>query len=76
MDELIRQLQAKTGLGADKIRQVVDGVMDFLEDKLPAPVAAQVRGLIEGGTDSAEALLGQAKDMLGGIMGRGDRREG
>lgn len=50
--------------------------MDFLEDKLPAPVAAQVRGLIEGGTDSAEALLGQAKDMLGGIMGRGDRREG
>jgi len=81
VDELIKQLQAKTGLEVDQIKSVVSGVVDFLGDKLPGPIAGQVKKLL--GDDSGEAdtggdegggggLMGKAKDMLGGLMGRND----
>ncbi|MDJ0960549.1 MAG: hypothetical protein QNJ88_07820 [Acidimicrobiia bacterium] len=76
MDELIKQLQEKTGLGVDQIKSVVSGVMDFLGDKLPGPIADQVKKLLgdeggdgDGGGDEGGGLLDQAKDMLGGFMG-------
>lgn len=80
MDELIKQLQEKTGLGVDQIKSVVNGVMDFLGDKLPGPIASQVKKLLgdesEGGGDDAggegEGLMDKAKDMLGGFMGGND----
>ena len=77
MDQLIKQLQEKTGLGVDQIKSVIDGVMDFLGDKLPGPLADQVKGFLgddEGGDegDSGGGLMDQAKDMLGGMMGGGN----
>jgi len=80
MDELIKQLQEKTGLGADQIKSVVSGVMDFLGDKLPGPIASQVRSFLgddeggddAGGDDDGGGIMDKAKDMLGGIMGGND----
>ena len=78
MDELIKQLQEKTGLGADQIKSVVEGVAGFLGDKLPGPIGDQVSKLL-GGDDSGDGggdddgggggLMDQAKDMLGGFLG-------
>lgn len=79
MDELIKQLQEKTGLGVDQIKSVVNGVMDFLGDKLPGPIAGQVKKLLgdegdggDAGGDDDGGLVDKAKDMLGGFMGGND----
>ena len=53
MDELIKQLQEKTGLGVDQIKSVLAGVKDFLGDKLPGPLASQVNKFL--GDDAGEA---------------------
>ena len=73
MDELIKQLQEKTGLGVDQIKSVVSGVADFLGDKLPGPLGDQVSKLLGGddaaGDDDGGGLLDKAKDALGGLLG-------
>lgn len=74
MDELIKQLQEKTGLGVDQIKSVVSGVADFLGDKLPGPIGSQVSKLLGGGDDEpgeddGGGLLDKAKDALGGLLG-------
>ena len=74
MDDLIKQLQDKTGLDVDKIKSVLEGVAEFLSDKLPGPIGDQVGKLLGGGDgggddDGGGGLLDQAKGMLGGLMG-------
>jgi hypothetical protein len=73
VDDLIKQLQEKTGLGVDQIKSVVQGVMDYLGDKLPGPIADQVNKFLGEGGGEADGgggdLMGKAKDMLGGFMG-------
>jgi hypothetical protein len=71
VDDLIKQLTEKTGLGADKIKEVVSGVMDFLGDKLPGPIASQVKKLLgddggNGGGDDDGGLMDKAKGLFGG----------
>lgn len=78
MDDLIKQLEEKTGLDVDKIKTVIEGVMNFLGDKLPDPIADHVKKLLGGdggegdgnddGGDGGGDLLGQAKDLLGGLL--------
>jgi hypothetical protein len=79
VDELIKQLQEKTGLGVEQIKSVVNGIKDFLGDKLPGPVADQVNKFLgdegDGGGDAGgegEGLMDKAKDALGGFMGGND----
>jgi hypothetical protein len=71
VDELIKQLQEKTGLGVDQIKTVISGVADFLGDKLPGPIGDQVTKLLDDGDggDGGGGMVDQAKDMLGGLMG-------
>ena len=78
MDDLIKQLQEKTGLGVDQIKSVVSGIADFLGDKLPGPLGDQVSKLLGGdddgdsadsGGDDGGGLLDKAKDALGGLLG-------
>jgi hypothetical protein len=69
MDEVIQRLIEKTGLPEDKARMAVDTVVNFLKEKLPGPVAAQIDGLIAG--DSG--MSGNAGEMaagLGGLFGK------
>ncbi len=77
MDDLIKQLQEKTGLAADQIQSVIEGVAGFLGDKLPGPLGDQVKKLLGGDGGAGDAggegegggLMDQAKDMLGGFLG-------
>ncbi len=65
MDELIKLVSQRAGIDASAAKQAVETVIGFLKDKLPAPIAGQIDGIL------ANPDLGkQAGDLLGGIFGR------
>lgn len=49
MDELIELVVKKTGIPKETAKTAVATVIDFLKQKLPAPIAGQIDGLLEGG---------------------------
>jgi hypothetical protein len=83
MDELINLISSRVGISADQSRQAVNIVLGFIKDKLPAPIASQVEGMLSGqgtgdkanqaasalGDQSSGGMLDQAKGMLGGMFG-------
>ena len=80
MDDLLKQITEKTGISVDKAKEVVETVMGFIGDKLPAPIADQVTKLIGGASGAAGGaagglggMLDKGKDALGGLMGGGDK---
>ena len=64
MDELIKQITQKTGISADQARQAITVMVDYLKKHLPAPVAAQIDGILSGGG------LPDLSKGLGGIIGK------
>ena len=46
MDELVKLVAQKTGISQDQARTAVTTVLNFLKEKLPAPIAAQVDGVV------------------------------
>jgi uncharacterized protein (DUF2267 family) len=64
MNELVKVVMQKTGLPEAQAKQAVEAVIGFLKEKLPAPIAAQVDGLLAGGVppDLAKGL--------GGLLGQ------
>ena len=48
MDEIVRQIQQRTGIDEAQARTAADTVIGFLKQHLPAPVAAQIDGVISG----------------------------
>ena len=78
MDDLIKQIQEKTGLPVDKAQDIIETVVGFVADKLPGPIGDQVKGFLGGDDAEAEAadagdegegLIDKAKDALGGLGG-------
>lgn len=76
MDDLIKQIQEKTGLPVDKAQDVIETVVGFVADKLPGPIGDQVKNFLGGDGDAADAggddgggLMDKAKDALGGLGG-------
>ena len=71
MDELIRQVAERTGIGEDKARTAVETVVGFLKERLPAPIAGHLDGVLGGGAGAGGggALADQAGDVLGGLGG-------
>ncbi len=67
MDELVKVVSEKTGLSDEMSRTVVNTVVDYLKDKLPAPIGGQIDSFLEGG-DSDGGLGGITKG-LGGLLG-------
>ena len=65
MDELIKQVAAKTGISEDQARTAVTTVLGFLKTKLPAPIAGQIDNAIGGGGESG---LGDVAAKVGGIL--------
>jgi hypothetical protein len=64
LDELVKLVSDKVGISEDMAKQAVDSVLDYLKDRLPAPVAGQIDGLL-GGT-------GEARDPGSMVKGLGD----
>ncbi len=65
MNELVNLVVKKTGIPQATAQQAVQVVADYLKKKLPAPVAAQIDGLL-----SNEGAMQQAEGMLGGLAGK------
>ena len=68
MDELIKMVSDKVGISEDMAKQAVEVVIGYLKDKLPAPIAGQIDGLL-GGEGGAKDLGSVAK-KLGGFLGK------
>jgi len=69
MDELIKQVSAKTGISEDQARTAVNTVLGFLKTRLPAPIAGQIDNVIGGGEGSAGGI-GDIASKVGGIFGQ------
>lgn len=71
MDELIKLVADKTGIPADTAKTAVTTVIGFLKDKLPAPLASQLDGLI--GSNSSQSNeggdSGNLLDSVGKMFG-------
>lgn len=70
MNEIIQRLIDKTGLSEDQATNAVDTVMQFLKEKLPAPLASQLDSLTSGnGASDIGGKLGGIGASLGGMFG-------
>ena len=61
MEDLINQVTEKAGIPKDKAKKAVEVVLDYLKNKLPAPIAGQIDGVLGGGG---------AANALGGLFGK------
>lgn len=68
MDELVKMVVQRTGLPEDQARDVVTMVVGFIKQRLPAPIAAQVDGLLDGNVSSDDVQ--NALGGLGGLFGK------
>ncbi len=57
MDELVKLVAQKTGLSQDQAKLAVETVVGFLKQKLPAPIAGQIDGVL-GGSGPADVAKG------------------
>jgi len=64
MEELVKVIQQKTGLPEAQARQAAETALNFIKEKLPAPMAAQLDGLLAGGGAGGDVL-----GKLGGMFG-------
>jgi hypothetical protein len=73
MEELIKQVTAKTGISEEQARSAVTTVLDFVKNRLPAPIASQVDNVIGGGAAAAGDVGGNLGDLaskVGGMFGK------
>ena len=73
----VEEVKKFTGRGADVVfnttaipavaKQAVEMVVGFLKDKLPAPVASQIEGVLSGGEMPDVGGIGK---KLGGLFGK------
>lgn len=67
MDELVKLVTQKAGINTDQATKAIGAVIDFLKTKLPAPIANQIQGVLEG---SASANPADLVKGLGSMFGK------
>ncbi len=65
MDELIKQVSQQAKISPDQAKTAVNSVLDFLKDKLPAPVVDQIKAALSGQQVDASGVT----NALGGLFG-------
>jgi hypothetical protein len=63
MDELVKLVSQKTGISQDQAKMAVETVLNFLKQKLPAPVAGQIDAALSG--SGAQDLMKGLGNMFG-----------
>ncbi len=58
MDELVKQISQKTGISEEQAKQAITQVLDFLKQRLPAPIAQQIDGVLSGGMPDLSKGIG------------------
>jgi len=64
MQELIKLVAQRTGISEDQAKGAVETVIGFLKERLPAPIAGQIDGLL-GGAAPGLGNLAQGLGILG-----------
>lgn len=67
MEDLIGTIAEKAGISETQAKMAASAIFDRLDDKLPAPVAAQVKKSL--GLDAGGMLDGVMDDVKGGKAG-------
>lgn len=67
MEELVQKLSQKTGLSPDKAQEVVNVVVSYLKEKLPAPLASGLDEYLSGGSPEGGSLIDKAKAVASGL---------
>lgn len=70
MDDMVRQIAARTGLPEDKALDAARAAVDFLDDRLPPPIGGQLKSMVAGEGGGAMGGLGGAAGKLGGLFGK------
>jgi uncharacterized protein (DUF2267 family) len=65
MDELVKKVSEKTGLPEAQAKQAAEAVLEFLKEKLPAPLAGQLDKLLDN-----PAAANQAAGLLDNLFGK------
>lgn len=66
MDQIVQQISERTGIPEAQAREAAQVVIGYLKEHLPAPVAAQIDGLL---TQNLGDMAKQAQDLIGGLGG-------
>lgn len=69
MEELIKQVSAKTGISEEQARGAVTTVLGFLKDRLPEPIAGQLDNVVAGGGGVAGSV-GDIASKVGGMFSK------
>ena len=83
MNELVQQIQQKTGLSAEMAQKVVEVVTGYLRNRMPAPMASGLDSLLgaSGAAGAGESshegggLMDEAKSVMGGLGGMMGNKE-
>jgi uncharacterized protein (DUF2267 family) len=75
MEQLVKLVQERAGLGEEQARQAVETVVTFLKQKLPAPIAGQIDAVLgnESAMGGVSDALKSGTDRLGGLLGKGGK---
>lgn len=68
MEELVRLVAEKAGISGESAESAVQTVVEFLNERLPGPIAEQIQGALEGGQGAD--IASQAMGALGGLFGK------
>jgi len=67
MEEIVRAVAQKTGISETQARTAVETVVNFIKNKLPAPVAGQIDNAIGG---KEQSVSGGMAAKIGGLLGQ------
>lgn len=72
MDKLVKLIASKTGLDEKMAKQVVEVVVGYLKENLPAPLNKNVEKLLGGEITDLSQIpgLGKPAGGLGGLLGK------
>lgn len=69
MDELIAQITEKTGVTAEKAKEIIGVTTEWMKDKLPESIADQVSSVLSGAGEMASSAAGKATGVAGSAAG-------
>jgi uncharacterized protein (DUF2267 family) len=69
MEELIKQVTAKAGISEEQARSAVNVVLDFVKNRLPAPIAGQIENAVKGEGGGFGGVAGDIASKVGGMLG-------
>jgi hypothetical protein len=67
MDDLVKHVAQRTGLSEQQAQQAMHAALEFADQRLPGPVAAQVRSVLGGAGGAGGGGLPNLSGLSGGL---------